>query len=226
MSTQIQNETGHLTNEEMHAATTSAVAEAPAEETQVSELARLTEIARKGTEGHLNAGYALAEIKEKELYKANHETVFDFAFEVIGIGEQQVRNLIKASQIHKGLMAYVKSEGLDEAIIPGREGPLRPLGKLKLAGEQYEVLQLLHEEHGGKLTRKQIDEAVIAKLGNGDVPEKKVGLKERHVSALEDVSEALGILSGIEAAIRFGATDKDAMEAEFVKLRSLLGNIK
>lgn len=116
---------------------------------------RLTELeatVERGLQTFVEVGEALREIRDSELYRAEHGTFEDYCSTRWGFTDRRARQLMRTAEI--GTVVPVENERQARELAP-------------LAGDEAELAETwreLKEEHGEHLTAEKVREAVHARL--------------------------------------------------------------
>jgi len=107
---------------------------------------------RKVERAFFEAGKALAELRDRRLYRSSHRTFEEYCRDRFGHSRQKSNYLIAASQVYENLTTNCcqNSEVKDlttngTQILPTSEGQVRPLTKLE-PQQQWEVWQIAIED--------------------------------------------------------------------------------
>lgn len=117
-----------------------------------ADLARCEAAIARGLQTFIEVGEALAEIREKRLYRAAFGTFEDYCREKWGIGASRARQIIGAAAV-AGTIESVT------AVTPANEAQMRPLAGLP-AEQQRAAWSQAVETAGGQPTAKQVEQAV------------------------------------------------------------------
>ena len=161
------------------------------------------EVIRKGLGTFLDVGRALAEIRDRRLYRETHKSFKKYCKDVWDLGKSTAHQKINCYQAVSLLgskvsaMADTFSES-DESkkativdknvILPMNERQTRPLTKLKNPDDQVEAWRLVLVElnEGKKLTAALVNRAV--KQVRGDVVKRKIKTIKKKVDSTQLVS--------------------------------------
>lgn len=123
----------------------------PAEQ---DDLERCEAVIARGVQTFIEVGEALAEVREKRLYRAACPTFEDYCREKWGIGSSRARQLIGAAAI-VGTIESVTT------VTPTNEAQLRPLAGLP-PDQQQAAWQQAVEQAGGQPTARHVEQAARA----------------------------------------------------------------
>ncbi|BAY93705.1 MULTISPECIES: hypothetical protein [unclassified Tolypothrix] len=125
---------------------------------------------RKVERAFFEAGKALAELRDRRLYRSTHRTFEDYCRDRFGHSRQQSNYLIAAAGVYENLTTIgcqnVENENLTTIccqILPTNERQVRPLTKLE-PQQQQEVWQQAVEEAGGKVPTGKIVKDVVQRI--------------------------------------------------------------
>ncbi len=160
---------------------------------EVKEFQRLNEIVERGIAAFMEAGEALREIRDRELWKAGGYTSWDnYCLAVLAITRNHANRLIRAAKVGK-LLSGVVPIGPTPALPPPRnESQLRPLLNLDDPKRQVEVWARAVEKAGGQPTARQVSEAVADSLSTGEGTEpEKIPPRERRLRIVARLRSAV-----------------------------------
>jgi hypothetical protein len=116
------------------------------------------------------AGKALAELRDRRLYRSSHRTFEDYCRDRFGHSCQKSNYLIAAADVYENLTTNccqnLPPEDLTtngSQILPTSEGQVRPITKLE-PQEQWEVWQQAVELAGGKVPTGRIVKDVVQRI--------------------------------------------------------------
>jgi hypothetical protein len=121
----------------------------------LAESGRLVELEKKierGLETFLEVGEALAEIRDRKLYRIEHATFAEYCDVKWQMSDRRARQLIDS-------VAIAESIGKSGTIVPKSESQLRPLTKLE--PDQQVAAWKLATANGENPTAKQVVQAVV-----------------------------------------------------------------
>ncbi|MBU7583089.1 MAG: hypothetical protein KAF91_09295 [Nostoc sp. TH1S01] len=125
---------------------------------------------RKVERAFFEAGKALAELRERRLYRSTHRTFEEYCRDRFGHSRQQSNYLIAAAGVYENLTTIGCQNLVDEdlttigcQILPTSERQVRPLVPLKLQ-EQLTCWQQAVEEAGGKVPSGRIVKDVVQRI--------------------------------------------------------------
>uniref|UniRef100_UPI0035933709 hypothetical protein n=1 Tax=Nostoc sp. TaxID=1180 RepID=UPI0035933709 len=125
---------------------------------------------RKVERAFFEAGKALAELRNRRLYRSSHRTFEDYCRDRFGHSRQKSNYLIAASDVYENLTTIccqnLPPEDLTtnrSQILPTSEGQVRPITKLE-PQEQWEVWQAAVELAGGKVPTGRIVKDVVQRI--------------------------------------------------------------
>jgi len=146
------------------------------EELTEDELADLQRLERKVERAFYESGKALAEIRSRQLYRANHNSFEDYCQDRFGMKRIYAHYLINAATVVDNLSPK-RSQFVN--ILPTNESQCRPLIPLE-PEEQPQVWQEAVEQAGGKVPSARIVKDVV--MRHKSIVEQ---LKEKHPSPPE-----------------------------------------
>ncbi|MBN3945233.1 MAG: hypothetical protein HWQ38_01565 [Nostoc sp. NMS7] len=160
--------------EENPATATITVSAVEVEELTEEEQSDRLHLERRVERAVFEAGKALAELRDRRLYRSTHSTFEEYCKDRFGFERRHPYRLIEASAVFDNLMKMcpnwtqneddldtVHSEQLQ--ILPTSEGQVRPLTKLE-PQEQQEVWQQAVEQAGGKVPTGRIVKDVVQRI--------------------------------------------------------------
>jgi hypothetical protein len=125
---------------------------------------------RKVERAFFEAGKALAELRDRRLYRSSHRTFEDYCRDRFGHSRQKSNYLIAAADVYENLTTIccqnLPPEDLTtngSQILPTSEGQVRPMTKLE-PQEQWEVWQTAVEFAGGKVPTGRIVKDVVQRI--------------------------------------------------------------
>jgi hypothetical protein len=142
------------------------------------EVAELTEeeisdrlhLERRVERAFFEAGKALAELRDRRLYRSTHRTFEEYCRDRFGHSRQKSNYLIAAADVYENLTTNCcQNSGIDDLttnssqILPTSEGQVRPMTKLE-PQEQWEVWQTAVEVAGGKVPSGRVVKDVIERI--------------------------------------------------------------
>ncbi|MCC5604251.1 hypothetical protein [Nostoc favosum] len=157
-------------NPENPASATITVTAAEVEElTEAEERDRL-HLERRVERAFFEALKALAELRDRRLYRLTHKTFEDYCRDRFGHSRQKSNYLIAAADVYENLTTIccqnLPPEDLTtngSQILPTSVGQVRPITKLE-PQEQWEVWQTAVQEAGGKVPTGRIVKDVVQKI--------------------------------------------------------------
>jgi hypothetical protein len=165
-----ESPTSDITLSENPASATIEVAAVEIPELTEQEHSDRLHLERKVERAFFEAGKALAELRDRRLYRSTHRTFEEYCRDRFGHSRQQSNYLIAASQVYENLTTNgcqnVVSEDLTtigSQILPTNERQVRPLTKLE-PQQQQEVWQRAVEEAGGKVPSGRIVKDVVQRI--------------------------------------------------------------
>ncbi|MBD2302824.1 MULTISPECIES: hypothetical protein [unclassified Nostoc] len=125
---------------------------------------------RRVERAFFEAGKALAELRDRRLYRSTHKTFEEYCRDRFGHSRQKSNYLIAASQVYENLTTICcqNSEVEDlttngTQILPTSEGQVRPMTKLE-SQQQWEVWQTAVEEAGGKVPTGRVVKNAVQRI--------------------------------------------------------------
>ena len=125
---------------------------------------------RKVERAFFEAGKALAELRDRRLYRSSHRTFEDYCRDRFGHSRQQSNYLIAAADVYENLTTICCQNSSDDdlttnktQILPTSEGQVRSITKLE-PQQQWEVWQIAVEEAGGKVPTGRIVKDVVQRI--------------------------------------------------------------
>ncbi|MBH8565535.1 hypothetical protein I8748_25735 [Nostoc sp. CENA67] len=141
-----------------------------------AEISDRLHLERKVERAFFEAGKALAELRDRRLYRSTHRTFEEYCKDRFGFERRHPYRLIEASAVFDNLMkmcpnwtqnkvetdtAEIRSD--DGQILPTAEGQVRPLTKLEPQQQQQVWLKAV-EEAGGKVPSARIVKDVVQQI--------------------------------------------------------------
>lgn len=185
----------------------------------VQEQTRLQEletIVARGMAAFVEVGMALAEIRDKQLYRGTHRRFKDYVAERFSFAERHAQRLIQGVEVYKNLIpgestirpaGRVADKGGSKFPAPTHESQVRDLAGLN-PEEQRQAWEAAVEIAGGETpTAAQVREAVQAQQ-DGEEVQPQSNLPER----LRPIFEEAAIWKTVVAQLRRTATALRALE--------------
>ena len=115
-----------------------------------------------------NAGKALQQLQDRQLYRSTHQTFAEYCRERFGFQRRHLYQLIEAAQVFDNLLATAlgqdpKRRANSPQILPTSEYQVRSLTKLEPA-QQREVWQQAVDQAGGKVPSGRLVQDVVQRL--------------------------------------------------------------
>jgi hypothetical protein len=132
--------------------TSPAIAE-PITPAEASDLIRLEDTIKRGLETFVEVGNALAEIRDRKLYRTEHATFADYCKAKWSISDRRARQLMDAAEV----VAEVSKSG---TIVPKTESQARPLTRLKPGQRAAAWKAAVASSPINRPTAKQVDAVV------------------------------------------------------------------
>ncbi|CAA6679307.1 Unannotated [Lentimonas sp. CC4] len=176
------------------------------------EFRRLDQMVAKAAKAFVDAGIALARIKEGKLYRQRFKTFEEYCADVHNISRSYAYHLAKAGTIVREMSTIVdiSRESLD---LLKCEAHVRELARLPDVESRGEVLEIVAE--GNEVTAARIREAVEAKLEATPKP-------SRSPSPSVRIQNAKRLLDELEDFLNSGNSAKQRLPALVQKLRDAL----
>jgi hypothetical protein len=127
--------------------------------TEAEERDRL-HLERRVERAFFEAGKALAELRDRRLYRSTHKTFEEYCRDRFGHSRRQSYLLMDAAIVFENLEQ--KCDQIDH-ILPTAEGQVRPLTKLE-PQQQQQAWQLSVEQAGGKVPTGKIVKDVVQRV--------------------------------------------------------------
>lgn len=139
----------------------SSVATPKATAVAIAEFDRLNKVVVNAVSAFIEAGSALREIRDKELWKAGGFPTWDaYCRGVAGMSKVHANRMIQASQIGKSLVEVEPIGSTSQMPAPRSESQVRPLIRLQDPSQQREVWKVAVNRAGGQPTAKQVIDAL------------------------------------------------------------------
>lgn len=188
------------------------------------DLDKLVDVICKADESGLEAGRALAEIRDRKLFGSLAPSFKAYVEDVLGYSHTWALNRINAVQLYDRLVEHAKVSGVNPDVIPRHEGHLRPLVKLETEEAISVICDLVQDD--SKVTVARVEKAVrehpSQQKGEGD---KKKGntltTKEKYDRAKATLQVAIEATRELELALKYGAAP-DALVEVLNRLREAL----
>jgi hypothetical protein len=110
------------------------------------------EIIERGLQTFYAVGYALADIRDQRLYRAEYKTFEDYCQQRWNMSKSNANRLVQAASIVDNLAPI--------GVKPQNEAQVRPLAKLETAEDQQDAWKEAVERSNGKPTAKVVGEVV------------------------------------------------------------------
>lgn len=156
-------------------------------------LEQLEAVVHAGQQTFIEVGKALAEIRDKRLYKQTHSTFESYCNDKWGWGRNYVNKFISAAETTKSLGTTVPK--------PTSERQVRPLSKLETDDEKYEAWTKAHEiaeEEDVPVTGKLVEFVVSEIQKPITKPEMKYMKQAIAASHMSIAEKAISFLHDIE----------------------------
>lgn len=118
-------------------------------------LVELEEVIEKGVSTFIAVGEALAEIRDKRLYRVTHGTFEEYCREEWNMTRMQASNLITGAAVAQNV-----NNCLQGGPRPGRESHVRPLKSLPAEKQPEAWAKAVESANGSQPTAKQVEAAV------------------------------------------------------------------
>ncbi|UKP00958.1 hypothetical protein [Nostoc sp. UHCC 0870] len=125
---------------------------------------------RRVERAFFEAGKALAELRDRRLYRSTHKTFEEYCRDRFAHSRQKSNYLIAAAQVYENLTTICCQKSSDDnltteesQILPTSEGQVRPITKLE-PEKQLEVWQQAVELAGGKVPTGRIVKDVVQRI--------------------------------------------------------------
>lgn len=146
-----------------------AIAE-PISPAEASDLSRLEGVIQRGLQTFVEVANALAEIRDRKLYRTEHATFADYCKAKWSISDRRARQLMDAAEV----VAEVSKSG---TIVPKTESQARPLTRLKPGQRVAAWKDAVASSATGAPTAKQV-KAVVSKDTHKQTEETKTPLQQ------------------------------------------------
>jgi hypothetical protein len=148
-----------------------------------ADFARLDGVVRRGLATFIEVGHALAEIRDRELWRTgDHPSWAAYCIAVGGLTKIHANRLIKGSEVSSNI-AEVKPTGFTcPNVTPRSEWQIRPLHRLPDAEKQGIAWYRAVERANGQPTEKMVSD-VVAELMADETPTPSSKPKRRHLLA-------------------------------------------
>ncbi|HHL33132.1 MAG TPA: hypothetical protein ENJ30_02065 [Desulfobulbaceae bacterium] len=203
------------------------------------ELAGLEQIIKKNFLGFVAVGKALAEIRDKRLYRTEHGRTFDtYCRELWEMSRDYADRLVGAAQVMDNLTTIVsKTDDNLPKLLPTNEAQARELARLEPEDQQQVWLQVLEEtKEGAPVTARRIKNRVKSFKGEvfdkarakiekniNDLPDRKNGIKRSE--AIQKVWGSFWDQVNEERASNWRYTSRQALFDDIESLLELVGMI-
>lgn len=129
-------------------------------------LVELEEKIEKGLNTFIAVGEALAEIRDKRLYRSTHGTFEDYCKEEWEMTARHARNLMGAAEVAIGLAEM-------GTIVPKREAQMRPLISLPKDQQQQAWRNAVDSSGGVQPSTNQVEAAVQEVRSETEIPKRE-----------------------------------------------------
>ncbi|MCH7225040.1 DUF5131 family protein [Haloferula sp. A504] len=151
---------------------------------------------RKGMRAFFEVGSALAEIRERKLWRAGDFNSWDeYCKQYEDLSKTHANRLIKATQIAGHLAEAVPVGAGEKVVLPTAESQVRPLARLKNRDQQSEVWAEAVKRDGGVPSAKTVEAVVIETIGEETDEEPKQpkdpSVGEQRLAAYRELREAV-----------------------------------
>lgn len=168
--------------------------EQPLSKVEDKRLEELEGVIEKNFKGFVAVGAALAEIRERRLYRIQFKTFEEYCQNLWDMSHQRASQLIASKQVVDNLATMVAKNGDEDlgTIVPKNERQARELAKIP-PEEQIAVWQQLLEDNRdnySKITAKSIKKAVHSFLGSAIDNHVEKAAKETRENRTDFQSEA------------------------------------
>lgn len=183
------------------------------------ELTRHETTIKTGLRNFIEVGFALCQIKEKELYKIKeHETFEDYLREMWDIGKRHANRLIAASSVVENLSETPGSRK------PETEKQARALAKLPAEEQAPAWQKAVETAPDGKITARHVEKTVREIIGDpvGDGLKKTLKRVNKETIIDDDFRDAFNDFIGAIQNARAAKWKTTSKEAIIRALRSVL----
>ena len=129
-------------------------------EAEAADLRRLEEVLDRTKKAWLDFGDAIAQVRDRRLYRATHKRFEDYCQERWGITSVRAYQMIRAASVVSDLETTVRTAGGESASIPTNEAQARPLSGLDAPRRREAWDKAVEIAGGSQPTEKQVREAV------------------------------------------------------------------
>lgn len=151
----------------------------------VKEFTRLHKVVSKGFAAFMEAGMALREIHDRELWKAGGFKTWEaYCRETAGSSRSYVHRLMSAAQLAEELSSTLPNGDATRGILPRNESQVRPLSKLSDAAQRQEAWSLAVSKANGSQPTAKIVTTAVAELSPAKTRTQLSSLKERRLVLL------------------------------------------
>ncbi len=202
----------------------------PLTKVEQADYARLEGVVRQHLTGFILAGNALAEIRNRKLFRREFPTFEDYCQDVWEIGRPRAYQLMNGAEVIKNLSTIVdKTDDGDEPFLPTNEAQARPLTVLD-PEEQVEVWKLVQNAVNGgkKLTAKLVEQIVSNYLTNqvqdavGDSRSKLTKIRNKLLVSDEFSESYKSLLNVLQDEFKNGYPPRQKREAMASMMRGVV----
>jgi hypothetical protein len=157
-----------------HQTPASASPVAVANDAEVQDFTRLDGVVRRGLATFIEVGHALAEIRDRELWRAGgHSSWAEYCGMIGGLSKTHANRIIASARISSHI-----AEVTPIGVTPGNEAQVRPLTRLKQPDQQVLAWTRAVARANGQPTAGMLTE-VVTELMAGESPREASGLSPR-----------------------------------------------
>jgi len=143
-----------------------------------ADLFELERVITFGLKTFVDVGNALAEIRDRKLYRAEHKTFEDYCRDRWGFGSDYARRQIRAAQTIENL----KTEPIG-SVFPTTESQVRPLARLEPDEQVVAWREAVETSPNGKVTAAHVERVVKKRAEPSPRPEPGPGKLAVHFSS-------------------------------------------
>jgi hypothetical protein len=184
----------------------------PLSDEELQEFRRLDRDVARAAKAFVDAGIALARIKEGKLYRLEFKTFEEYCAQIHNISRSYAYHLAKAGTIVRE-MSTIEDISRESLGLLKCEAHVRELARLPDTESRVEILEIVAD--GSEVTAARIREAVEAKLEANPI-------SPRPPSPSVRLQNAKTLLNELEDFLSSGRTQKKELLASVQKLRDAL----
>lgn len=164
----------------------------------------------------IQVGHALAEIRDRKLYRKKAMTFEKYCKELFDIAKSRAYQLIDAAKVIENVHSCGQNENVDLSDYFINESQIRPLTKLRPEQQQQVCIAAINSAPKGKLTANHVKNVVKEYIGESIVAKRKQAVAQVAQKASPEFTVAFEKFSGQIAKER-NSNYKFTSKAEIIK---------